>query len=378
VIEQAVLLVGGRGTRLGELTRDTPKPLLEVAGRPFILWLVDELRRFGVGDILLLAGYRAEQFAALFAREADVRVVAEEHPLGTGGALRFAIEHLADRFFFLNGDSFFDINLWDLAAFEPAAEATLAVRTVADAARYGRVQLEGRQITGFASRSSASGAGLINGGVGVFARRIVDRIEAGRPVSIEADVYPSLAAEGRLAGRAYDGAFIDIGVPEEFQRAQSFIPHQLRRGAVVFYTAQTLLDGGRETSRRPGEHARTTIVDAIKAVNDAGLLALMAAPSGPSVASYRAQANAILAPFGAHLDGVLQERAPSRSEADITAEIERMAAAGQFSIDPSRIGWIESPERTPERSPSPGVPPAHRGGPEQLDQIIARLTRSTV
>jgi D-glycero-D-manno-heptose 1,7-bisphosphate phosphatase len=367
MIEQAVLLVGGRGSRLGELTRETPKPLLGVAGRPFVLWLVDELRRFGLREILLLAGYRAEQFETLFAGAADVRILAEEEPLGTGGALRFAADHLAQRFFFLNGDSFFDINLWDLAAFDPTGEATLAVRTVAEAARYGRVQLENGRITGFAPRASAGGPGLINGGVGVFAKRLVDRIEAGRAVSIEAEIYPKLAGEGRLAGRAYDAAFIDIGVPQDYERAQSFIPRELRRGAVIFCSEEGLFDGSSEASLPFGPPAPSTL-GAIKAVNDAGLLALSVAPgAGPS----REQANAILAPFGAHLDGVVRQSARLGSEH--AAGIDLAALAGRFSIDPGRIGWIGLPGLTPGRSALAGIPPALCGGPEHLDRIVARL-----
>src|SRR5579862_7909385 len=170
MIKQAVLLVGGLGTRLGERTRDTPKPLLDVAGRPFLSWLIDDLRRQGVLEILLLAGYRGDRIVEALGAAGDVRILVEPQPLGTGGALRFAADQLDERFFFLNGDSFFDINLWDLAALSTDGEATLAVRSVEDASRYGRVVMDGARITGFAERSSVPGPGLINGGVGVFAR----------------------------------------------------------------------------------------------------------------------------------------------------------------------------------------------------------------
>lgn len=276
MIAQAVVLVGGQGTRLGDRTRNRPKPLLEVGGRPFLGWVVDELRRHGVREILLLAGFRGEQVVEALGTAPDVRILVESVPLGTGGALRWAAADLDSRFFFLNGDSLFDINLWDLAALAPEAEATLALRRVENASRYGRVITDRDLIVDFAARSDAPGPGLINGGVGVLSKRIVDRIAPGGAVSIEQDIYPKMAADGVLFGRAYDGVFIDIGIPEDFERAQTFVPDRLKRGAVIFDRDGVLnIDIGYA-------HRQDQIVwvegaiDAVKAVNDAGLLAFVA------------------------------------------------------------------------------------------------------
>lgn len=112
-----VILAGGRGTRLGALTDGAPKPTLPVAGQPFLGWLVENLRLQGISRITILAGYLGEQIAAFFAGQPDVAVLIEPEPLGTGGAIRFAQQQgmLTDAFFMINGDTYFDVNLADLA-----------------------------------------------------------------------------------------------------------------------------------------------------------------------------------------------------------------------------------------------------------------------
>ncbi|HEX5264638.1 MAG TPA: nucleotidyltransferase family protein [Phenylobacterium sp.] len=329
MIKQAVLLVGGLGTRLGERTRDVPKPLLDVAGRPFLSWLIDDLRRQGVSEILLLAGYHGHRVIEALGAADDIRILVEPEPLGTGGALRFAADHLDERFFFLNGDSFFDINLWDLAALATDGEAVLAVRPVEDASRYGRVVMDGARITGFAERSAVPGPGLINGGVGVFSRRIVERIPPGRAVSIEAEVYPLIASARLLFGRAYASAFIDIGVPEDLERAQRIIPQRMTRGAVILPRA-ALLTGSGADLRQPLTW-RAGVPAAVKIVNDAGLLALLAADDLPADANgeenlqaLRRRMNEGLCRYGAHIDGFAGDR---QTQVAVTAEA-RVAEPG--------------------------------------------------
>jgi D-glycero-D-manno-heptose 1,7-bisphosphate phosphatase len=311
MITQAVVLVGGLGTRLGSHTRDTPKPLLDVGGRPFLSWLVDELRRHGLSDILLLAGFKAERIIEALGDAPDIRIIVEPEPLGTGGALRFAADHLAERFFFLNGDSLFDLNLWDLASAAPEAEATLAVRPLADVSRYGPVVLEGSRIVRFDERPEAPGPGLINGGVGVFSRHVVERIAPGVATSIERDIYPLIAAEGLLAGRSYDRPFIDIGVPEDFDRAQAFVPARLTRGAVIF-DRDGVLNEEIDYAHRPDQIRWVEgAIDAIKAVNDAGLFAFVATNQAGVAHGYYGESDVValhrwmsetMAAGGAHVD----------------------------------------------------------------------------
>lgn len=239
--KQCVILVGGLGTRLGRLTADCPKPLLPVAGQPFLYYLLRNIRRFGYDDFLLLAGHQSDRVAA-FASSAlqteldcRIRVIAESAPLGTGGALRHAADMLQEQFLLLNGDSFFDFNLLDLCTRTVRGKvlARIALRRVPDASRYGTVELDANRITAFRERPESPGPGLVNGGVYHLSSTILEHIGEGAR-SLERDVFPKLAEKRALAGFAYNGFFLDIGIPDDLLRARQAIPHALRRPAVFF------------------------------------------------------------------------------------------------------------------------------------------------
>lgn len=233
---QAVILVGGRGTRLGALTRDTPKPLVPVAGRPFLDYLLRELERAGIGEVLLLAGYLAGEFDTPVrdwrARRMAVHLVIEPEPMGTGGALIHAVDRLADRFLVLNGDTFFDINPLSLmASLGDDCDAVMALRKVDDAGRFGRVDFDGERVLRFREKTRDIGAGLINGGIYALSKAALRDLESG-PFSLEADLFPRLARARRIRGILFDRPFIDIGIPDDLKRAQQLLPAWLRRSAL--------------------------------------------------------------------------------------------------------------------------------------------------
>jgi NDP-sugar pyrophosphorylase family protein len=224
-VKQAVFLVGGKGTRLGPLTHDTPKPMLEVApGIRFLDVLLDRAASFGFTDIILLAGHFGEQLKAAYqgkdVRQATVTVLQEPAPLGTAGALKFAADRLDEWFLLSNGDSYFEIDLRHLAAQgDEKMDGRIALRSVPDPARYGSVSLSGDVITGFHEKDeSLVGPALINGGIYLLRRdAILDLVKG--PSSIERDVFPQLAAQGQLRGEQYEGYFLDIGLPETYAQA---------------------------------------------------------------------------------------------------------------------------------------------------------------
>ena len=224
---QVAFLVGGFGTRLGALTKTTPKPLLPVRGRPFLDYLIDRASYQGAGEVLLIAGYLGEQIQARYQgqsrNQTRISVVVEREPCGTAGALRFAAAALHADFVLANGDTYFDVPLDGLM--RPCARLVrMAVRHVDDAARYGAINLEpDRTITGFSERG-AGGPGLVNGGIYRMDRRVIARIPPSGTCSLERDVFPGLAAEGLIEGEVFAGVFIDIGVPEDLARAQALIP----------------------------------------------------------------------------------------------------------------------------------------------------------
>jgi D-glycero-D-manno-heptose 1,7-bisphosphate phosphatase len=236
-IRQAAVLVGGLGTRLGALTQDLPKPLLPMGDRPFLAWLLRELCRWGVEDVLLLAGFRADrvrdslpELARLLPRTLRLSVLEEPSQAGTGGALHHARERLDRRFLLLNGDSWFDTNLARLLA-DAARDgadvaARLLLRAMPDTGRFGVADLSADHITGFSERRPGR-SGLVNAGIAVMSRTLLDDVAPA--CSLERDVLPPLAARGALRGTQGAGWFVDIGVPEDLDRARRELPAVLGR-----------------------------------------------------------------------------------------------------------------------------------------------------
>ena len=311
-----MIYVGGLGTRLGPLTAACPKPLLPVANRPFLDTLLWHLSRFGFEKVLLLAGYRAEMVAAYatstpYRRKLDITVLAEPNPLGTAGALRAAAERLDDQFILLNGNSVFDFNWLDLAASHNRANEPLivtALRWLGDTSRSGIVTLEEGRVTGFRVRGGG-GPGLVNGGVYFMDRAIIETLpEVG---SLEADVLPILAAKGAVRGRTYKGFFLDIGVPDALDAAQSLIPESLRRPAVFFKRdGVSNIDQGQAGAI--ARYAWTADArEAIKLVNDAGLFVFVITNEGDvsrgihdeaAILGLQRHTQSRLRAFGAHVD----------------------------------------------------------------------------
>ncbi|NDV24911.1 D-glycero-beta-D-manno-heptose 1,7-bisphosphate 7-phosphatase [Desulfovibrio sp. JC022] len=313
MIKQAVILAGGKGTRLGTLTKTTPKPVIPVAGKPFLSHLLWNLARHGVTEILLSTGYLHEVLNESLGDGSrfgvNLTYVQEESPLGTGGGLRNCLEELHDRFFVLNGDSIFDINYLDLINGE--TDVVLALRKVEDTARYGRVVHENGMVSSFLEKGE-SGPGAINGGVYLMSRDVVAALPEGAS-SLEKDWFPKLASEGKLSCRELNGFFIDIGIPEDLERAQTAIPKwrckpalfldrdgviNVNHGYVHKIDDLTWCNGARE---------------AIKAANDRGWLVLVLTNQAGIGRGYYDHGafhvfmdymRAELAVLGAHIDGV--------------------------------------------------------------------------
>ena len=268
--------MGGLGSRLGAATAATPKPVLPCGDRPFLAWLIRELVRFGVTDVLLLTGYLSPVLeAALPAIQATlprpVRITVSEEPAraGTGGALHHARGLLNERFLLCNGDSILDFNLARLLA-DAAAEPgpRIVLRDVPDTDRYGVVTLQGGRVTAFHPRAPAPGPGLVNAGIYLMDGSILPLL---LPVcSLEADVLPALAASGALGGTVASGFFIDIGIPEDLARAQTALPRQFRRPALMLDRDGTInRDHGWVGTRERWEWIAGA-QDAIRAATEAG------------------------------------------------------------------------------------------------------------
>ncbi|MBN8871954.1 MAG: HAD-IIIA family hydrolase [Rhodospirillales bacterium] len=276
-IRQCAILAGGLGTRLGDLTATTPKPLLPCGDRPFLAWLMREFQRFGVEEFVLLTGHLSdaveqavEALARSLPRPARITLSVEPVRAGTGGAVFHARDRLDERFLLCNGDSLFDGNLSRLLAAAAATPALgwMMLRRVPDASRYGVVTLEGNRITAFQERPAPGAAGLINAGVYLLDRTVLDRLA---PVcSLERDLLPRLAAEGALRGVQADGYFRDIGIPEDLARARSELPAVLRRRALFLDRDGVInVDHGYVGSRDRFEFLPGAL-EAIRAATEAG------------------------------------------------------------------------------------------------------------
>jgi NDP-sugar pyrophosphorylase family protein len=224
---QAIILAGGLGTRLRPLVSDVPKPLAEVAGRPFLEYLLLQLERDGINEVVVCAGFMGDAFADRIGRGdrfgLEITYSIEPEPQGTAGALKYAEPHLrGEEWLLMNGDSLFDISLARLIDAHRAAPAlvTMALARVADDGRYGRVATApDGLVIGFEEKAQTSGSGLINSGLYIIQRPLLALIPADRPVSLEREVLPPLAGSA-IRGVPFDGYFVDIGVPDDYVAAQ--------------------------------------------------------------------------------------------------------------------------------------------------------------
>ena len=225
---KTVILAGGLGTRLRSRIGELPKPMASVAGRPFLAHLLDRLTGAGLHDIILAVGYRADAIRGHFGDTyggARLSYAVETDPLGTGGALLHAAGGESP-VLALNGDTFLDLDFPAFLAWygkQPTAFA-LALKALDDASRYGTVQVSGEHVTGFAEKGRA-GPGLINAGVYILQPAVFARFGLSGAFSLEHDLLERHCAG--LAPRAYvtRGYFIDIGVPEDYDRAQTELAH---------------------------------------------------------------------------------------------------------------------------------------------------------
>jgi len=225
----AVVLAGGRGTRLANLYPDIPKPLVPVCGEPFVHWVTSWLVEQGVSDIVYSIGYRAEQMICWIEQAqarwpATLRWVSEDEPLGTAGGVLQALPLCADHVLVLNGDSLAIAPLGPLLARAEGGDGAILGVRMADAGRYGSLSLDAAgRLTGFAEKRP--GAGVINAGVYLFRRALLEPLPRGRRLSMEEEVFPGLVARGAtlLCEVAENAAFLDIGTPESVVEAENFI-----------------------------------------------------------------------------------------------------------------------------------------------------------
>jgi len=222
---KAVLLVGGRGTRLKPLTDKTPKALLEVHGKTITEHLFDLLKKYGIRDVVLCIGYLKDKIKGHFGDGSNfgmsITYVEEDKPLGTAGPLRLAKKYLKDSFIVSNGDELKDINIPRMFRLHKRKDAlaTIALTTVDDPSHYGVARLDGSRIIEFVEKPSHAPSNLINAGFYILEPEVIDMIPNGFSM-LEKDVFPKLAQLGRLRGFPFAGQWFDIGNIERYKIAE--------------------------------------------------------------------------------------------------------------------------------------------------------------
>jgi len=222
---QALILAGGLGTRLQKVISDYPKPMALISGRPFLEYLILQLKKYNLTEIVLCIGYLGEKIKEYFKdgdRWVKIEYSEEKKPLGTGGAIKLANNFIKnDNFLVLNGDSYLNIDFNELIKFHKSkrALATLALVKVNKSDRYGAVEIDkDYHITSFKEKGAVGKSNLINGGIYIFHKKILNFIPEGK-VSLERNIFPELIGKG-FYGKPHRAYFIDIGVPEDYNRVQ--------------------------------------------------------------------------------------------------------------------------------------------------------------
>jgi len=225
---EAVILAGGLGTRLRSVVTDLPKPMAPVAGQPFLAILLDRLVDAGFASAVLSVGYRHETIVDFFGdqyRRMPLHYAVESAPLGTGGAIRLALQQTsAAEVFVVNGDTFLELDYAAMLALHRKhnSRLTIAAQQVPDTSRYGALEIHEGRITGFLEKGR-SGPGAINGGTYLLDPTLLEQYALPEAFSFETELMMPYLREIVPLAYPTDGQFIDIGVPEDYARAQQLL-----------------------------------------------------------------------------------------------------------------------------------------------------------
>jgi D-glycero-alpha-D-manno-heptose 1-phosphate guanylyltransferase len=230
---KAIILAGGLGTRLKTITQDLPKPLANIAGRPFLAYLFDYLIQQGITEVVLAVSYQWEKIQEIFGHQygnLKIHYSIEELPLGTGGAIHQAFQqYQLPRAVVLNGDTLFLINLADLLQWHDQhhSQFTMALAKQENTQRYGSVLFDQQhKVQKFLEKNTAVSSGWINGGIYLMESSIFNDIN-NKTFSLETRLIPQLLISQLISAYPSDSYFIDIGIPEDYQRAQDEVPQRL-------------------------------------------------------------------------------------------------------------------------------------------------------
>lgn len=225
--KEAIILAGGFGTRLQGVVKDLPKPMAPVNGRPFLTYILDYLIEYHYTRVVLSVGYlheKIEEFFGTQCKSLEIDYAVETEPLGTGGGILFAFSKcVTDNVLVINGDTMFKVDLDEFEHFhqEKGSLLSIVLREVEDVSRYGSVVIGGNgMITLFSEKQATIGRGFINGGIYLIDRKLFEKYPQPQKFSFEKDLMTKFYTQEMFFGMPSDGYFIDIGIPEDYERAQ--------------------------------------------------------------------------------------------------------------------------------------------------------------
>ncbi len=228
MINEAIILAGGLGTRLKDVVKDVPKSMAPINGRPFLEYLLNYMKHAGIEHVVLSVGYKHEIITRHFGNcfnDLTIEYSIEDQPLGTGGGIKKALKKIRGfKTFVFNGDTFFDVNLFRCADYIRIKEASvcIALKNIENTSRYGSVNMdENSRIKGFYEKGEKSGPGFINGGVYMFNKNYLDKFSLPDKFSIEKDFFEKYYESEAFFGMKCQGYFLDIGIPEDYEQAQT-------------------------------------------------------------------------------------------------------------------------------------------------------------
>ena len=228
MLNTAIILAGGMGTRLKTIISDLPKPMAPIMNVPFLTYQLNYLKHFGIKKVIFSVGYLSEKIIAHYNQSFEnisIEYSIEKNPLGTGGGIRMAMSNLnEDLVLILNGDSFFDLNLEQFynLHLEQKAEFSLALRYVNNSERYGNIEFNSsHQITSFIEKNQLNQSGYINAGVYILSKKLyLQNTKPDINFSIEKDFFEKQLNQLIIKGFEFKDYFIDIGIPEDYLKAQ--------------------------------------------------------------------------------------------------------------------------------------------------------------
>jgi D-glycero-alpha-D-manno-heptose 1-phosphate guanylyltransferase len=224
-----IILAGGLGTRLRSVVSDLPKPMAPVNGRPFLQYILERLNLLEIRQIVFSIGYMGEKIQDSFGESfgsVPIKYAPEKEPLGTGGGIKLALDHCSsDQVIILNGDTYFEIDLSELLSFHRSGnwEISIGLKSMESPDRYGTVEMEIERILAFKEKRLDLESGLINAGVYCINRNLLDDYPLHEKFSFETDVLEKNVDKWSIGGMVSEGMFIDIGIPEDYERASEIL-----------------------------------------------------------------------------------------------------------------------------------------------------------